>query len=87
MSRGSSRHQVLGPVARAVETGSEIDRLNALQARLAGAIDDEGTPPRDLAALTRRLQDVSERLDSLMSEKAEQVAAIVEDERWDGSAI
>lgn len=40
----------------------EILTLEALRARLARAIDDDNTSARDLAPLTRRLQEVIDRL-------------------------
>ena len=51
-----------GSVRAAVKANSPRKVQEALRDRLADAIDDEKTSPRDLAALTRRLQEVVDRL-------------------------
>ena len=81
------RDGVHGPVSKAAAEGELLDLLAAQRMRIAQVFDDPATPPRDLAALSRQLLIIAERIDALTSEKAEQVAVIVEDERWDGSAI
>lgn len=51
-----------GPVLSAAKAKSSRKVQEALRDRLAAAIDDPNTSARDLAALTRRLQEVVDRL-------------------------
>ena len=51
-------------LSEAVESGSYRDVLLAMQASIAREIDDN-PPARDLAALTRRLRDVSAELEGM----------------------
>lgn len=46
----------------AVKNGTIKDQLTQIQLILAQAVDDN-PPPRDLAALTRRFQDITEELE------------------------
>lgn len=76
-------------VARAAREGTELEQLMAMRDRLADAITDPKCPPRDLAALTRRLEELrkeiaAERL-RLKEERAD--AVHVADEAWDEAAI
>lgn len=45
-------------ISRAAESGDSLEMLRALRLRLAKAVDNEHTSPRDLAALSRRLVDI-----------------------------
>lgn len=54
-----------GAVLAASETGVERDLLVALRRRLASALDDPRTQPRDLSAITARLREVSKDLAAL----------------------
>lgn len=58
-------------VSDAAASGDHLKLLIATRERIADAIDDERTHPRDLAALTRRLQDVAEKIATL-EERAKQ---------------
>lgn len=76
-------------VAEAAATGSHRDLLVAMRERIAQTVADAKCPPRDLAALTRRLQDIATEIASLEL-KAEQEAAddaVPGDETFDASAI
>lgn len=77
----------LGPVASAAESGDARAVQVALRDRLAAAIDDPATSARDLAALTRRLQEVADRIaedDAAAEDMAASVAsAEVEDDSFD----
>lgn len=58
--------------------------------RLESAVFDEGTPPRDLASLTRRLLEVSQEIERLESENGganAPTATEVEDEPFDPSEV
>jgi hypothetical protein len=60
-----------------------------MRERIAKAVSDAGCPPRDLASLTRRLQDISKEITALdHAEKAEaEHGGQAEDEAFDSSAI
>ena len=51
-------------VAAAAASGDHRVLLMAMRDRIAHAISDPGCPPRDLASLTRRLQDIANELDA-----------------------
>ena len=71
-------------VKDACDSGDKRDLLVALRTRLARTIDDPATPARDLAALSRRLLEVSKDLESLTQAEAEDAAeAVTPDERWE----
>lgn len=58
--------------------------------RLEAAVFDEGTPPRDLTSLTRRLLEVSREIERLESENGganAPTATEVEDEPFDPSEV
>jgi len=61
----------MGTVAEAAESGSRREILEAVRDRLAASIDNEKTPPRDLAALTRRFLDVTREIEALADEESE----------------
>jgi hypothetical protein len=52
-------------VAAAAASGDHLKLLIAMRERVALAITDEECPPRDLAALTRRLQDIAKEIAEL----------------------
>lgn len=54
----------LKSVTDAVANGTRLDVLAATQAVVAQAIDDPGTPARDLAALARRLLEINKEIDA-----------------------
>lgn len=72
-------------VSSAITEGSERDLLAALRTRIAKAIDDSKTLPRDLAALTRRLQEVDKDIRAMdAAENGDDIgdAASTPDEDW-----
>lgn len=76
-------------VVDAAKSGTYLELQEALRDRLAVAIGSPDCLPRDLAALTRRLQEVvrdieSERL--RLQQEAEERGA-TGDEDWDSSVI
>lgn len=52
-------------VAQAATGGSHRDLLVAMRDRIAVTVSDPDCPPRDLAALTRRLQDIAKEIDAI----------------------
>ena len=59
-------------IEQAAEADDQLALLVALRARLAKACQDEDTPARDLAALSRRLVDVSQDIRTLRAQLQEE---------------
>jgi hypothetical protein len=78
-------------VAEAAATGSHRDLLVAMRERIAKTVSDPGCPPRDLAALTRRLQDIAKEIESIdlraRQESKEAGDGDAPDETWDEEAL
>lgn len=76
-------------VSDAAERGSHRDLLVAMRQRIATAVQDPKCPPRDLAALTRRLQDIAGEIKALDAVLAEEEAegVGVGDGEWDAEAL
>ena len=76
-------------VRAAAESGDERAELVRMRNRVAGAIDDPETLPRDLAALTRRMQELAKDLKALDAREGEAGAGgkPAPDESFDQSAI
>ena len=76
-------------VAQAAELGDHRGLLVAMRERIAKAVSAPECPPRDLASLTRRLQDISKEITAIdHAEKAEaERGGQTEDEAFDASAI
>lgn len=76
-------------VEQAAESGDHRELLVAMRARIAKAVRNEDCPPRDLAALTRRLQDIAKEIESidLRAKQEADTDAIAEDEDWDSEAL
>ena len=52
-------------VAQAAATGDHRSLLVAMRERIARTVSDPDCPPRDLAALTRRLQDIAKEIEAI----------------------
>lgn len=52
-------------VTEAAATGNTMKLLVAMRERVAEAMTDERCHPRDLAALTRRLQDIAKDIEEI----------------------
>lgn len=77
-------------VAQAAASGDHRELLVAMRERLAKAVSDEGCPPRDLAALTRRLQDIAKEIEAIdlrAKEDGADAADVAEDEAWTEEAL
>ena len=75
-------------VKAAAEGGSRRELLCALRARIAADIDNQNTPPRDLAALSRRLLEIAKDLEALdAQDKVDDIgeAAATPDQDWASS--
>lgn len=79
-------------VTEAASEGSRLDLLLAMRARVAAAVEDAGTPPRDLAALTRRLLEIANEIAAIeaqaaLAEDSVAAAAAMPDEPFSSTAI
>lgn len=77
-------------IAEAAESGDFRATLVKLRQRLARQLDDPNTPPRDMAALSRRFLEVVRELQALDSVDGDDdigKAAATDDEPWDASAL
>lgn len=72
-------------VLDAAESGNERELLVAMRNRVATAIDDEKTASRDLAALTKRLREITQDIAALdvQVEEGGDGAEEAPDEEWD----
>lgn len=76
-------------ITEAAERGTTRELLVAMQTRIAEAVEDKKTPARDLAALTKRLMEVTrdiEAIDARDKQEGER-AGPVSDEAFDAQAI
>ena len=77
-------------VSEAAATGDHKKLLVAMRERIAKTVADPDCPPRDLAALTRRLQDISkeiEQIDLRLREEGADADALEGDEEFDPTAV
>lgn len=77
-------------IAAAAEAGDYRATLVQLRNRLAKQLDDVNTPPRDMAALSRRFLEVVRELQALdLSDGDDDIgqAVATPDDEWDESAI
>lgn len=76
-------------ISQAAADGDHRELLVALRARVAKAVENPETPARDLAALTRRLQEIAKEIAQIDLAESEEksVVANSDDEDWDASAI
>lgn len=77
-------------VAEAAASGTHRDLLVAMRERIAKTVSDPSCPPRDLAALTRRLQDIAKEIEAIdlrRKQEAKEDGTGGADEGWDEEAI
>lgn len=77
-------------VTEAASDGSRLELLVAMRARVASAVEDPNTPPRDLAALTRRLLEIANEIAAIeaqmeLAEDSVAAASALPDEDFDGT--
>lgn len=84
--RSSPRKTAPRTVTAAAKSGSQKELLVALRDRIAKSVEDPGTPPRDLASLSRRLMEISKDLKALEALESEEAGenAVSPDEAWSG---
>lgn len=71
-------------ITEAAGEGNHRDLLVALRERVARTVEDPNCPPRDLAALSRRLQEIAKEIDAIDARAEEEDGAGVStpDEEW-----
>ena len=71
-------------ITEAAADGSVKDQLIALRTRVAKAVEDPNCPPRDLAALSRRLIEIAKEIDAIEVAELEEAggASQTPDEKW-----
>lgn len=76
-------------IVEAVEAGDRLAEMVATHKRIARAVQDEDTPARDLASLTRRQLEISKEIESLRRQLEEEAVqdADTSDEEWSEEAI
>lgn len=76
-------------VAQAAATGDHRALLVAMRERIAVTVSNPECPPRDLAALTRRLQDIAKEIEALDLRAKEEAreGGVSPDEAWDAEAL
>lgn len=77
-------------VAQAAAGGDHRELLVAMRERIAQTVSNPDCPPRDLAALTRRLQDIAKEIEALdlrAKEEGADAADVAEDEAWTPEAL
>ena len=76
-------------IIEAVDAGDRLAELVATHRRIAKAVQDDATPARDLAALSRRQMEISKEIEVLKRQADEEAAenAVSEDEDWSEAAI
>src|SRR4051812_5839618 len=73
-------------ITQAAATGSTREQLVALRDRIAKTVDDPKCPPRDLAALSRRLMEITKEIEAIDvrdAEESEGAGAATPDEPWE----
>jgi len=77
-------------LTEAAEKGSHRELLVAMRTRIARTIQDPKCPPRDLAALSRRLQEIAREIEEIDSQDGQDgigSAAGTADEAFDAEAL
>lgn len=66
-------------VAQAAQSGSRRALLVSMRDRIADAVTDLDCPPRDLASLTKRLQDIANEIEAIDARAADDASARLRD--------
>lgn len=76
-------------VAEAASGGDHRELLVAMRERIAQTVSNPNCPPRDLAALTRRLQDIAKEIEAIDLRAKEEAKedGVSPDEDWDEAAL
>lgn len=72
----------------AARSGDELRLLTATRDRISMAIDDPTTPARDLAALTKRLVDISQQIAAVKEQQSDaEEEDLIGDAQFDPSTV
>ena len=75
-------------VTKAASEGTHRELLVAMRDRIAKTVESPDCPPRDLAALSRRLMEIAKDIEAIdLAAKQEAEGGVVEDEAFDSAAI
>lgn len=76
-------------IMQAIDRGDRLAELVATHRRIGKAVQDESTPARDLASLTRRQMEISKEIEALRRQQSEEAEADATsgDEAWSEEAI
>ena len=77
-------------VAQAAASGNHRALLVAMRERIAKTVSDPDCPPRDLASLTRRLQDIAKEIEAIdlrAKEEGSDAADVAADEQLGAEAF
>lgn len=77
-------------VTEAATSGDPKLLLLALRDRVARTVEDPNCPPRDLAALSRRLQEINRDIEAIEARERQEAAEDADghpDETWDAEAL
>ena len=75
-------------IIEAIEAGDRLAELEATHRRIGRAVQNDDTPARDLASLTRRQMEISKEIEGLRRQVEEESSrAAVADEAFDAEAI
>ncbi|MFF9565741.1 hypothetical protein ACF1AJ_20500 [Leifsonia sp. NPDC014704] len=76
-------------VTQAARTGTTRELLEATRDRIALAVENPNTPPRDLAALTKRLMETVREIEAYDARESQEAGSHAEvgDADFDASAI
>lgn len=72
-------------VTQAADKGTPRELLVAMKARVADAVENPNTPARDLAALTKRLMEITREIEAIDARAAEEAesAGATPDDKWE----
>lgn len=76
-------------ITEAADAGDHRELLVAMRERVAKTVQDPNCPPRDLAALTRRLQEIAREIEAIDARAAEEAmeGGDIPDADWDAEAL
>lgn len=85
----ATRRRAVKTVSDAASRGTPRELLVALRARIATTIDNPNTPARDLAALSRRMQEIVRDIEALDAREREEGSdgGSVPDEPFDAASV
>lgn len=76
-------------ITEAARTGTALQLLQAMRDRVAAAVEDESTPARDLASLSKRLMEITREIETQQARDEEEAARVTEasDGKFNAAAV